>query len=118
MSLISTGLLFTHLATVERDTTATTNGWGQTGAPNWQPHISSLACRFWTQTGEERADATTTAVVEDMRLLAALGTDVTERDRLSDITDKLGVVIAAGPIGIRAVMQHQDHLELILVRIA
>lgn len=120
MSVVSARLSLIHLTTVQRDANAATDdGWGG-GNPDshdWQDHLTDLPCRYWVTVGRERTDATTEVVVEDMRLIVELGTDVTGRDRLGGITYR-GDTIAAGPIGIRAVLQQKDHLELVLVRLS
>lgn len=117
MSLVSSRLSLTHRCTIERDANAATaNARGNPQSPSWQPNLTGLPCRLWTTAGREAVDNTTIAVVEDMRLLLPLGTDVTEHDRVGDVTQR-GTVIAAGPIGIRAVLTHQDHLELVLVKV-
>lgn len=118
MSLASTRLSLTHLMTIQRDANAgTDNGWGNPDSPDWQPHLTDVPCRSWADAGRETVDATTTVVVEDLRVIVTIGTDVTERDRLGDITHR-GHVVVKGPTGIRAVLRNQDHLELVLVRLS
>ena len=117
MSLISTGLPLVHRATVQRDASTGIDAMGNKDVPDWQTHISDLPCFYWATAGSEMTDATTQVVLQDMRLLVKLGTDVTEKDRIGDITNR-GDVIVNGSIGIRAVLAHEDHLELILVRIS
>jgi hypothetical protein len=119
MSLVAARLSLTHRCTIERDTNAgTPDAWGTPETPSWQPHLTELPCRGWTRAGVETADATTTTVVEDMRLIVSLGTDVTEQDRVNGVTDRGTTIIIAGPVGIRAVIGRKDHLELVLVRIS
>jgi hypothetical protein len=117
MSLASVGLSLIHETTIERDASTGTNPWGGKDTPDWQPYLTDLPCRYWVTTGMEQTDAISQVVVEDMRLIVQLGTDVTEQDRLGDITYR-GATIVAGPVGIRAVLAHHDHLELVLVRIS
>jgi hypothetical protein len=118
MSLTSSRLSFTHRCTISRDVNAsTTNARGNPSAPNYQPLATGVLCRAWTTMGAERVTEDAIAAVEDMRLLLPIGTDVTERDRIGDITER-GATYFAGPIGIRSVIRQRDHLELILVRIA
>lgn len=117
MSLISSRVSLKHRCTIERNVTVAANAWGNAAAPVWQTNLSDLPCRLWTTAGREVVDATTTVVVEDMRLIVALNTDITEEDRIANVTYR-GDTIAVGPIGIRAVMRHQDHLEIVLVRVA
>jgi hypothetical protein len=118
MSLASSRLSLTHLVTTQRDASAAVDGgWGNPDAPNWKDNLTNVPCRVWTAAGRETVDATTTVVVEDARMIVPLGTDVTERDRLGDVTFR-GAVIFAGPTSVRAVLQRADHLELVLVRLA
>lgn len=116
MSLAATRLALKHRVTVERDANADAGDWGDPDTPDWQPHLTDLPCRAWSSAGRETVDAKTTVIVEDMRLLCQLGTDITAEDRLGDITSR-GTVIFAGPIGVRAVLARPDHLELVLVRL-
>jgi hypothetical protein len=117
MSLVASRLSLTHRTTVQRDVQAGTNAWGGKGTPEFQDHLTDLACRYWVETGHEQTDATSQVVVEDMRLIVPIGTDITEKDRLGDITSR-GTTIVTGPVGIRAVLAMDDHLELVLVRLS
>lgn len=117
MGLVSSRLSLTHRVTIQRDANAgTADNWGAPATPDWQNYLT-VPCRAWTTAGHEAVDASTLVVVEEMRLLVTLDTDVTERDRISVVTYR-GNTIVAGPVGIRAVLRHHDHLELVLVRIA
>lgn len=117
MSLISSKLSLTHRVTIQRNAHgASEDSWGNPEEPGWEDHLTDLPCRVWTASGQEVIDPTTVVVMENMHLLLPIGTDVTENDRISAVTYR-GATIAAGPISIRAVMQHQDHLELMLVRL-
>lgn len=116
MSLASTRLQLIHEATVLRDTEGSgSTSWGKE-SPQWTTHIAALPCRVWTSTGRQAVDQVTTVVVEDMRLICPIGTDITAADRIEQITYR-GDAIVPGPVGIRAVMQHKDHLELVLVQL-
>lgn len=118
MSLVSTRLSLTHAATVERDSNAgQTDSDGYPLPPDWQIHLSWLPCRLWATAGRETVtDTTTVVVVEDLRLIVTADTDVVETDRVGDVTFR-GDTILSGPVQIRAVLRHADHLELVLVRI-
>lgn len=118
MSLLSSRLSLIHRCTIERDASeGTTNARGNAVAPSWQPLTTDLPCRVWVNAGQEAVDATTTAIVEDMRLFLTVDTDVTEQDRIGDVMLR-GATYLVGPIGIRAVLRHHDHLELVLKRIS
>lgn len=119
MSLIAARLSLTHRCTIERaDNTASLDEWGAPDPADWQTHLSDQPCRSQATAGHEAVtDTTTLVVVEDVRLLLPLGVDVTEQDRVVSVTYR-GATIQEGPLGIRAVLVHQDHIELVLVRIA
>lgn len=115
MSLASTRLSLTHRATIQRPA-STTDTWGHsTGAP--VDHLTDLPCRLWAAAGHEAVDAATVAVIEDLRLILTLGTDVTEQDTITTVTFR-GDEILGAPAGIRAILRHADHLELVLTRIS
>lgn len=117
MSLVSSRVSLKHSCTIERDANAgSSNARGNPNTPNWQT-LATVPCRLSVTAGQEAVDATTTAVVEDMRLIVTSDTDVTERDRINGVTYR-GATYAAGVIGIRAVLHHQDHIEIVLVRIS
>lgn len=118
MSLVSSGVNLTHVTTVQRDANAgQLNAAGAQESPSWGDHLTDLPCRAWTSAGREQLDATTSVVVEDMRCIVPLDTDVTAQDRLNGVTDAYGQPIISGLVGIRAVVHRKDHLELFLVQI-
>lgn len=117
MSIQGMRLKFIHLCTTQRSG-AGTDDWGNPAAPVWVDHLTDLPCRVWASAGREAVtDNTTVVVVEDLRLLCPLDSDVTETDQVSIVTSR-GDTILAGPVQIRSVLRHTDHLELLLTRIA
>lgn len=115
MSLVASRVALTHRCDIERDA-ATAGSWGGTGEPDWESSITDLPCYASTSAAREPIDADRTVVVEDLRMLVPVDTDVTERDRVGDVTDR-GSVIYPGPMGIEAVLRFPTHLELVLQRI-
>lgn len=117
MSLVAARLSLIHRCTIERGSSSP-DEWGNPGPPTWSAHLSDQPCRTWATAGREVVtDTTTVVVVEDVRLILPLGTDVTEQDRVASVTYR-GDTVQAGPLGIRAVLVNQDHIELLLVRVA
>lgn len=122
MSLVSSRVALTHRATIERDVNAfgEADAYGNPLAPSWQTHLEELPCRAWAAGsvqgggGREIADARKTVVVLDRRMVVPLGTDVTEADRVAEVTER-GTVVLAGPMAIEAVLHRPDHIELVLV---
>lgn len=96
-------------ADIERNTDATTDSWNQKGV-DWEPHLADCACHLWYENGSEYVDGVKVAVVDELRAILPLGTDVTPADRLGDVTDKQGVVLFNGPLRILSVQRRRDHL--------
>lgn len=113
MSITSTRLALTHRTTIQRSE-AEDDPWGQPGIPDWQDLETDVPCRAWILTGREQVSADRQIVVNDMRCLLPVDTDIVETDRLGDITER-GEVIFEGPFGVEAVMRQRDHLEVMLV---
>ncbi len=104
-----------HRCSLERDSAhATPDGYGLPGEADWQLLAADLPCFLWSTAERELISSDKSEVIEDLRLLMPLATDVTERDRVSGVTDRLGNPIREGAMGITAVMAKHDHLELVL----
>jgi len=117
VSLVGSRVNLTHRCTIQRDT-SDAGGWNVPGPPEWDDHLEDVPCRVWAPTGrEDIANDTTIAPVTDVRLIVPLGTDVTTSDRILEVTSR-GATIQPGPLGIRAVIHRQDHLELLLVEVS
>lgn len=101
-----------HRTTIERDSSSG----GQYDVPTMSAVASDQPCFLWTRSGREAVGPDRIAVVESMRVLLPLGTDVKPTDRLGDIEDRLGDTILSGPLNILSVLPHHDHVELELSR--
>lgn len=116
MSLVSSRLSLIHRCTVERNVNAgSDDGWTNPLPPAWEEHIAELACRAWTAGRDTTTSQGTLAVVLEVHMLAPLGTDVTDADRVASISYR-GETIQDGPLAVRAVLGRRDHLELILAK--
>lgn len=102
-----------HRADVQRDAAAGADDWNNAPAPNWQAHLSGVRCFVWSRTRRERVDDEKTAVIEDLRCMMPIGTDVTERDRIAVVKDRAGAQLY-GLMTIEGVQRHGTHLELAL----
>lgn len=107
-----------YRALVQRDTGGGTDPDGGPLPPSWTTHIASLPCYLWADAEVEAVSADRTAVVTDWRMVAPKGTDVTERDRVAEVRNRIGAVIMARPMQVRTVMPRPDHLELQLQAVA
>lgn len=105
-----------HRAVIERDAGGADTDWNTAPAPSWAT-LATVKCFVWSKTRRERVDDEKTAVIEDLRCIVPLSTDVTERDRLASVTDRQGVTILSGPLRIEGVQRVHTHLELTLERV-
>jgi hypothetical protein len=116
MSLVSSRVALRQRCTIERDVASVDDGWGQPGPPDWQPHLEDVPCRTWVEAGREPVDLGRTATFIDRRIIVAVDIDVTERDRVAEVTER-GDVVLDGPMGIEAILRRPDHLELVVERV-
>jgi len=104
-----------HRCTLERDTAhGTPDGYGLPSDADWQLLLAEVPCFLWSTAERELIGSERSEVIEDLHLLMPLATDVTERDRINGVTDRLGNWVRQGAMGITAVMAKHDHLELVL----
>lgn len=109
----------THRALVQRDTGTAVNRYNQRQPDAWTTHLEALPCFFYTSpiTPPEGEDVQVerTAVVERLRLLVPRDADVTERDRIATVTDRIGNAVYDSPLNIRSVLpRRRTHKELVL----
>lgn len=105
----------THRCTIQRDGQSGTDDYGQPDAPSWADHLTSQACRYYEgATGREVEEPGKTAVIYEPRLLLPHGTDVTEEDRVTAITDRQSNALISETVGIRQVIDHPTQLTVIL----
>lgn len=107
----------TYRALVERIDKPNTDPWGG-GAPSWSTHYAALPCYPWSRVKREAVDADRSAVVEDLRMIVPVGTDITEADRVNGITDRLGATHLPGLYNVRAVQVRATHKEVALEAVA
>ena len=98
-------------AEVERDISTGKDSWGQPAAPNFQPHLT-LSCFAFTPSSREVMDGDKVAAIQDVRIMFALGADVTEADEIASITNKAGDVLFAGRYRVDGPVQFKhNHVE-------
>lgn len=106
----------TMRTTIQRLTPTGSDDWGQPTGGAWAVVSAALPCFVWSTAERETMTDGRVAVFEDLRAIVPEGTDVTERDRLSGVTDRAGVTVLAGLFDIEAVIHRKDHLALVLRR--
>ena len=106
--------LMRHRLWVERDSAGEDPIDGGGAAPDWDPHLSAVACHWWYESDNEIIDGEKQAVLEGWKAIVPVGTDVTEKDRISRVETRLGSVIFTGPAEVTGVGRRADHLVLTL----
>jgi hypothetical protein len=104
-----------HRCDFSRDITAGTND-SRTFRPN--AAAQAVMCRLWAEAGREAAGPERVAVVEDLRAIVPLGTDVNERDVITQVRDRRGRAVDPRQLEILTVLARRDHLELVLQAIS
>ena len=111
----------TQRAEVERDQVdpeLDVDDGGQPLPAEWETLHEALPCRLYSSAGQELTTEARLAVVEDIRLMVPVGSDVTERDRVVRIADRLDNTVLDRTLNIRSVLLKRDHLELLLTGVS
>lgn len=114
------GRRLTMRAHVERNVATGKGNWGGTVAPNLQP-LGVLRCFAWApKVGVDIVAGQKVAVKQDVRLLIALGADLSPDDRIAKITNAKGdIILFRGPLRIEGEIDFKhNHGEVALVRVA
>lgn len=114
--------LMTERALIQRDM-GVVDAYGAPATPDWQPHLT-VSCRLvWDRSSGVRSANRTyvspvrTVPMDEGMILLELGTDVTERDRITQVLSydpqaQTWVPFVDGLMTITAVVPQEDHLEL------
>ena len=100
-------------ATIERNF-APDDEYGQPGPPAWQIIANDVPCRVWYARGASRRTEVKdkqTITVEQPGGIMPLSTDVNEKDRVRQVTDRQGKVLF-NVLYIDAVMRRIDHWSI------
>lgn len=107
----------TMRAIVQRNTASGKDAWGQPVAPSWST-VATLRCFAWSNQSRELLDGDKTAMIEDMRIMVALGADLRDGDELTAITDREGNVLIPGRLKVEGPVQRKHtHQEAALKRV-
>lgn len=81
------------------------------GGEDFQPHLSSVACYWWTQSGREAISDERSVVVADEHLLVARDADVREGDRITSVTDQQRRTVLDRARTVEHVAVERTHLD-------
>lgn len=108
----------TMLARVERNTATGDDSWGNPVAPNFTVLHNALPCFVYSKSSRELVDGAKTAMIEDLRVMIALGADIAEGDEITAVSDRAGTVIIPGRLKVEGPVQFKhNHREAALQRI-
>ncbi len=98
---------------IERNTETGKDDYNNPLPPVWSAW-ETVPCYAWSQSRKELVDGDKTVVIEDLRALIPVSTDLTESDRVARIEDRLERTLFSGPLDIEAVQRMPHHQELML----
>ena len=101
---------FIHRATVERDTPAATDSYGQPGISSFATHIT-LDCRVYSQKRTIVRDGDKDATTVQLRIAYRLGKDIVTGDRITAVKDRNGTTLYSATYEIRQPVRRVGHME-------
>ena len=105
----------TMRAHIERDSAiGRTDDWGNPTAPIWAPIATPIACNAWEttkQSGHRKVDEDKVAALKTIIMTTPLEVDISIRDRISKIVDRLDRTIFEGPFTVDGGKRLRDHIE-------
>jgi hypothetical protein len=108
----------TMRARVERNTASGTDSWGGPVEPVFTVLHNALPCFVYSNSSRELVDGAKTAMIEDLRIMIALGADLAEGDEIVSVSDRNGTVIITGRLKVEGPVQFKhNHREAALQRI-
>lgn len=113
----------TMRAAIERNTATGTDQWGNPVAPSFASIGAPIPCFVSSssrrQAVGEMTDGKKTIVVEDLRAIFPLGSDVQNGDEIVSVTDRQGTTLINGRLRIDGTPERRHrHLEASLERIS
>lgn len=113
------GQRLTMIAYVERNTATGKDAWNAPNAPAFTP-LAEVPCFAYSKSGRDVVDGKKDVVVQDMRMMIALGADVREGDQVAKVTDRSPArkILFEGPMRIEGAVEYKhNHQEAALVRV-
>lgn len=108
----------TMRAVVQRNTATGKDAWGQPAPATWST-AGTVRCFAWSNQSRELVDGDKSAMIEDIRIMVALGADLREDDEITAITDRNGNVLIPGRLRVEGPVQRKHtHQEAALKRVA
>jgi|GEM_PF-2851680 len=106
--------VMTMRATVQRNQASGEDEYHQPVQPDWQDYLTDLPCYFWTETKTVRTSQGDLVTVAESKMIVPKTTDITEEDRVTQVTDRQGNILLNQTVGIDSVIPRRDHLALTL----
>lgn len=111
---------YTERCTIQRASAASTDPYGETTYGPAADHLVDQPCQFWTDLGVGGAVVRSGETITDLRNVIGVsyrmrlpaGTDVTEKDVVTAVTNNAGESLITNPLNIQSI--NNDGLGLLL----
>lgn len=116
----STRNMMTHRCSIERDVNhggAGEDPYGNDDVPSWTDVTANVHCRFWHEGTRTDFSGNDQVEIETRKLVVPVDTVVDEDDRITEVRDRRGRLLAAGPMRIDGIGRRIDHLVLTMVNV-
>jgi len=110
----------TMRCTTQRNAETDTDGYGLPEAPDWDDYLTDVHCYVWYSKGgskRTKAENKMTLTLDTAHMIAPLGTDILESDRIAEVRNRLGVQLF-GAFTIDSIHRRGDHLDLLLCEVS
>lgn len=102
-----------HRCQIQRDANAVYND-----TKSYTPLGTPVPCYLWATAGKEAVQPGNVEVVEDLRAILPLGTDITTLDVIQGVTNRAGAVIEPRLLEVQTLLARADHVEAVLMVIS
>lgn len=108
-----------YVCRIERKQGSEVDPYGNEMPPSWGVYHDNLKCWYWIEPTQDAVAEQPTRMgwpdiaLDKVNLVLPAGTDVTEEDRILEVTDLDGNVIT-GPMNIKEVRKRPYHTHLVL----
>ena len=82
--------------------------------PDYREHIAECPCYVWQKQAEGLIEDRHNVIVYLWMMMAPLGTDINERDRIDQVTMRDDETITTDTLFVEQVMRRKDHLLITL----
>lgn len=97
---------------VERNVEMGKDAFNNPKPPRYEPHLTDQRCWVWSQAKRVAVSDSRIIVVEDLRAIVPLDTDVRAGDRIVEVRQPDGSVMTGDVLKVESIQVEPTHLEL------